>query len=176
MAILNVPERGQPLDVSTISQIVNAINTLSTSVTSSTYKYVTVDTQGAGKQSVKTSDAKIIGGYVDVTNNSSQNAGDEVSFSYPFSDFKFAPIVTATPVNVTNTPDNGNANAVGFTFLLVGDGTARTMTWNIGSTGISWAAGTAPTYTSTANKVDIYSFLSNNGGSNWYGFVGGQNF
>ena len=63
MAILNVPERGQPLDVSTISQIVNAINTLSTSVTSSTYKYVTVDTQGAGKQSVKTSDAKIIGGY-----------------------------------------------------------------------------------------------------------------
>jgi hypothetical protein len=112
MAILNVPERGQPLDVSTISQIVNAINTLSTSVTSSTYKYVTVDTQGAGKQSVKTSDAKIIGGYVDVTNNSSQNAGDEVSFSYPFSDFKFAPIVTATPVNVTNTPAGKNVSVI----------------------------------------------------------------
>ena len=112
MAILPVPERGQPLDVSTISQIVNAINTLSTSVTSSTYKYVTVDTQGAGKQSVKTSDAKIIGGYVDVTNNSSQNAGDEVSFSYPFSDFKFAPIVTATPVNVTNTPAGKNVSVI----------------------------------------------------------------
>ena len=112
MAILNVPERGQPLDVSTISQIVNAINTLSTSVTSSTYKYVTVDTQGAGKQSVKTSDAKIIGGYVDVTNNSSQNAGDEVSFSYPFSDFKFAPIVTATPVNVTNNPAGKNVSVI----------------------------------------------------------------
>jgi hypothetical protein len=103
MAILNVPERGQPLDVSTISQIVNAINTLSTSVTNSTYKYVTVDTQGAGKQSVKTSDAKIIGGYVDVVNNSSQN---------DFSDFKFAPIVTATPVNVTNTPAGKNVSVI----------------------------------------------------------------
>jgi hypothetical protein len=112
MAILNVPERGQPLDVSTISQIVNAINTLSTSVTNSTYKYVTVDTQGAGKQSVKTSDAKIIGGYVDVVNNSSQNAGDEVSFSYDFSDFKFAPIVTVTPVNVTNTPAGKNVSVI----------------------------------------------------------------
>jgi len=79
-------------------------------------------------------------------------------------------------LTLSNIPDNANANAVGFSLLFVGDGTARTFTWNIGSTGISWAAGTAPTYTSTANKVDIYSFLSNNGGSNWYGFVGGQNF
>jgi len=84
--------------------------------------------------------------------------------------------VACTGLTLSNIPDNANANAVGFSLLFVGDGTARTMTWNIGSTGISWAAGTAPTYTSTANKVDIYSFLSTNGGSNWYGFVGGQNF
>jgi len=84
--------------------------------------------------------------------------------------------VACTGLTLSNIPDNANANAVGFSLLFVGDGTARTMTWNIGSTGISWAAGTAPTYTSTANKVDIYSFLSTNGGSNWFGFVGGQNF
>jgi hypothetical protein len=84
--------------------------------------------------------------------------------------------VAAIGLTLSNIPDNANANAVGFSLLFVGDGTARTMTWNIGSIGISWAAGTAPTYTSTANKVDIYSFLSTNGGSNWYGFVGGQNF
>ena len=47
-----------------------------------------------------------------MTNNSSQNAGDEVSFSYPFSDFKFAPIVTATPVNVTNTPAGKNVSVI----------------------------------------------------------------
>ena len=84
--------------------------------------------------------------------------------------------VAGIGLTLSNIPDNANANAVGFSLLFVGDGTARTFTWNIGSAGISWAAGTAPTYTSTANKVDIYSFLSNNGGSNWYGFVGGQNF
>jgi len=84
--------------------------------------------------------------------------------------------IACTGLTLSNIPDNANANAVGFSLLFVGDGTARTMTWNIGSAGISWAAGTAPTYTSTANKVDIYSFLSTNGGSNWFGFVGGQNF
>ena len=86
-------------------------------------------------------------------------------------------ITTAcTGLNVTNTPDNANANTVGFTLLFVGDGTARSMTWNIGSTAIGWAGGIAPTYTSTLNKIDVYSFLTRDGGSNWLGFVGGQNF
>ena len=84
--------------------------------------------------------------------------------------------LACTGLSVTNTPDNGNANAVGFSLLFVGDGTARTMTWNIGSTAASWAGGTAPTYTSTLNKIDVYSFLSRDGGSTWLGFVGGQNF
>ena len=81
-----------------------------------------------------------------------------------------------TGLDVTNTPDNANANAVGFSLLFVGDGTARTMTWNIGNTAASWAGGTAPTYTSTLNKIDVFSFLSRDGGSTWLGFVGGQNF
>jgi hypothetical protein len=86
-------------------------------------------------------------------------------------------ITTAcTGLNVTNVPDNGNANAVGFSLLFVGDGTPRSMTWNIGSTAAAWAGGIAPTYTSTSNKIDVYSFLSRDGGSTWLGFVGGQNF
>ena len=84
--------------------------------------------------------------------------------------------VTCTGLNVTNTPDNGNANAVGFSLFFVGDGTARTMTWNIGNTAASWAGGTSPTYTSTLNKIDVFSFLSRDGGTTWLGFVGGQNF
>jgi hypothetical protein len=84
--------------------------------------------------------------------------------------------VTCTGLNVTNIPDNGNANAVGFSLLFVGDGTARTMTWNIGATAVTWAGGTAPTYTSTNNKTDVFSFLTRDGGTTWFGFVGGQNF
>lgn len=104
MAILPVPERGQPLDVTYIYQIVKAINDLSVQVSPSTYKYVTVDTPTSGKQSVKASEARIIGGYVQVTTSTTQTAGSSQSFSYDFStDFKFAPVVTATPINVGNT-------------------------------------------------------------------------
>jgi hypothetical protein len=104
MAILPVPERGQPLDVTYIYQIVKAINDLSTQISPSTYKYVTVDTPNAGKQSVKASEARVIGGYVQVTTSTTQTAGSSQTFSYDFpSEFKFAPVVTATPVNVGNT-------------------------------------------------------------------------
>ena len=104
MAILPLPERGQPLDVTYLYQIVKAVNDLSAQASTSIYKYVTVDTPNSRKQSVKTSEARIIGGYVQVTSGSTQTAGSTQSFSYSLpSEFKFPPIVTATPVNVGNT-------------------------------------------------------------------------
>jgi hypothetical protein len=36
--------------------------------------------------------------------------------------------------------------------------------------------GVLPIITTTANRSDIYSFRSFDGGSNWYGVVVGQNF
>jgi hypothetical protein len=104
MSILPVPERGQPLDVTYIYQIVKAVNELSEQISPGTYKYVTLDTPTAGKQSVKASEARIIGGYVQVTTSQTQTAGSSQPFSYNFSsEFKFAPIVTATPINIGNT-------------------------------------------------------------------------
>ena len=76
-------------------------------------------------------------------------------------------------LTISNVPDNGNSNAVGFTLILVADGTARTVTWPVN---IKWENGSAPTLTSTNAKADILSFLTTDGGSNWYGFIGGQNF
>lgn len=104
MSKIPTPDPGQPLDVAYISAIVKAINDLSKEVVPSNYKYVTVDTASAGKQSVRTADAKMIGGYVEVANNSTVTAGNEKSFFYDFpADFKYAPIATATPINVGNT-------------------------------------------------------------------------
>jgi len=131
MAILPVPERGQPLDVTYIYQIVKAINDLSTQASTSIYKYVTVDTPNAGKQSVKTSEARIIGGYVPVTQSQTQTAGSSQTFSYNFpSEFKFSPIVTATPINVGNT-DAGKDVTVTITSISTSkvDGTVK---FNIG--------------------------------------------
>jgi hypothetical protein len=106
MARIPLPERGQPLDVAYIYTLANALNDLSTQVSPSTYKYVTVDTPGSStsRQNVKASEARIIGGYVEVANNSTVSAGNEKSFSYDFpAEFKFAPIATATIVNTGNT-------------------------------------------------------------------------
>jgi hypothetical protein len=113
MAKVPLPERGQPLDVTYVYQLANAINDLSTQVSSATYNYTTVDTVSAGKQSIKTSEARVIAGYVEVANNSTVTASSDKTFSYDFpSDFKYQPIATATAVNIGNTPAGQNVNVI----------------------------------------------------------------
>jgi hypothetical protein len=67
-----------------------------------------------------------------------------------------------------------NAQSIGssaFTLIFTADGTPRTVTWGAS---ILWPSATAPTLTSVVNKQDIFSFITLNGGTSWYGFVGGQ--
>ena len=103
MARIPLPNRGQPLDVSYMYQIVDTLNTLSNQVSPSLNKYMTIDTISSGKQDVKASEMRMVGGYVEVANNSTVNAGNELSFSFNYSGFKYAPIVTATPINIDGT-------------------------------------------------------------------------
>jgi imidazole glycerol phosphate synthase subunit HisF len=102
MAKIPLPERGQPIDVSYLYQMSNAINQLSDQVTSTGYNYTTIDTPAAGKQNVRTADARVIGGQVIVTSNSSQTADSTKTFSYSYNgNFKYTPIATATVVNTS---------------------------------------------------------------------------
>ena len=113
MAKVPLPERGQPLDVTYIYQLADTINDLSTQVSSATYKTTSIDTVSAGKQQIKTSESRLIGGYVEVANNSTVSAGNEKTFSYDFGgSFKFEPIVTATVVNTGNTPAGQNVSVI----------------------------------------------------------------
>lgn len=75
-----------------------------------------------------------------------------------------------TTLAISNTQTSG---ATAFTLIFTADGTARSITWG-GS--ILWPGGTAPTLTSTNGKKDVFSFLTIDGGTNWYGFTGAQNF
>lgn len=60
-----------------------------------------------------------------------------------------------------------------FTVVLIQDATgSRTVTWPVS---VKWASGTAPTLTTTAAKRDVFSFLCADG-TNWLGFVAGQNY
>lgn len=98
MSKIPLPERGQPLDLSYIYQIANTVNELATQVAGSAGRYTSIDTASAGTQNVRTGDSRIVGGYLEVTNSSSTSPDGEGSFSYNFSDFAYAPIVTATPI------------------------------------------------------------------------------
>ena len=41
---------------------------------------------------------------------------------------------------------------------------------------VLWPGGVVPVVTTTADKTDIYSFMTFDGGTTLYGVVGGQNF
>ena len=112
MAKVPLPERGQPLDVTYLYNLVDAVNDLSTQVASTTTNKTVIDTVSAGKQEIKTSNSRIIGGYVEVANNSTVSAGNEKTFTYDFKDFKYPPIVSATPVNTGQTPAGQNVNVI----------------------------------------------------------------
>jgi hypothetical protein len=113
MAKIPLPERGQPLDVTYISQMAQAINELSTAISPATYKYTSIDTPNAGRQNIKGSEARVIAGYVKVVSSGTITAGEEKPFTYSFpGEFKYAPIATATAVNTGNTPAGKNVTII----------------------------------------------------------------
>jgi hypothetical protein len=112
MAKVPLPERGQPLDVTYIYQLVEAVNDLSTSISDATYNYTDVDIVGAEKKSLKTSDTKFVGKFKQIANNETVTAGQEKSYSISYSNFKFPPIVTASVVNTSGTIAGTNTSVV----------------------------------------------------------------
>ena len=79
---------------------------------------------------------------------------------------------TAAGGNVTftfsNPPASGKAGA--FTLKWIQDSSDRTITWPVT---VDWPGGAAPDVTSGSAKVDVYTFFTVNGGSDWYGFQAG---
>ena len=117
MAKVPLPDRGQPLDVTYLYQIANAVNDLSDSISTATYNYTSVDTRTVGRQDLKNNNAKFYAGYVDVVTDETVFANTTKSWSLNFaSDFKYLPIVTATPVN-TGTSTVGNDVTVTITSI-----------------------------------------------------------
>jgi len=88
--------------------------------------------------------------------------------------FKLTQDTNITTLNFDNPSPSGNACS--FTIIRVKDnsGTARTIAW---PAAVKWAnGGVAPVLSSSANAVDIFSFVTIDAGTTWYGFVGGVNF
>jgi hypothetical protein len=80
---------------------------------------------------------------------------------------------------LTNAAGNSTAS---FTVKLTQGATARTVAIDTFENGsgtsipVYWPGGVAPTVTGNAAAVDVYSFITFDGGTTLYGIVGGQNF
>lgn len=110
MAKIPLPERGQPIDVSYVYQLANAINQLSDQVTTTGFNYTTVDTPGSLKRNIRTSESRIIAATVSVTSNSQEATGNTKTFTYAYNgNFQFTPVATATIVNAGGTATSAAA-------------------------------------------------------------------
>ena len=77
-----------------------------------------------------------------------------------------------TTLTFAHPPAAGRAGAC--TLILRQDATGgRTLAW---PSSVIWAGGTPPLVTLAANAVDIYAFITRDGGTMWYGFTGGRGF
>jgi len=69
-------------------------------------------------------------------------------------------------ITITNVPEGSN----GFTMIFTaGGGAPYAVTW----TPILWPGGFTPAVSQVAAQKDVISVVTPNGGTNWYGFVGG---
>jgi hypothetical protein len=80
--------------------------------------------------------------------------------------FSDAPSANVTYV-FSNPPATGTA--YGFTLKVTPSGT-YTVTW---PASVDWAGGTAPD-APASGETDVYAFYTQDGGSNWYGFLAGD--
>jgi hypothetical protein len=114
MARIPTPDRGQPLDVTYIYQIVEAINDLSSQMSSAKYKYASIDTSD-GNESTLLTDTKVVAGEQIIYSTLTAVTADSPpkTFSYSFKgEFKYPPIVTATPVLLEGTSAGQDVSVV----------------------------------------------------------------
>jgi hypothetical protein len=134
MARIPLPERGQPLDLSYIYAMAQAINDLAGegSALTQSNNFV-LQGQVGGNKSSKLLKAQVIGGYTTIS-ATSVKSGDEYTSSISFNQaFSTPPIVTAT---VQNTSDTKSGTDVTLTIKSI-TSTDVTVSAKFGTTGVS---------------------------------------
>jgi hypothetical protein len=85
-----------------------------------------------------------------------------------------------TSIAFTNVPASGKNCSVTLYVNQDGVGNKTIALGNVTVNGVAktirWPAGVVPTLTSAANKTDVFSMVTFDGGETWFGFVAGQNY
>jgi hypothetical protein len=84
--------------------------------------------------------------------------------------FDVSQAVNITTLTFANAPASGYAYS--FTLIRRKDATAtsRTITW---PASVKWPSAVAPILTQTTGAVDVFSFLTTDGGTTWLGYISG---
>lgn len=84
--------------------------------------------------------------------------------------FTVSPNENITSIVINNVPSSGIVTT--FTLIITYTVTSVSITWPLS---FDWPAGVSPTLTNLSGKRDVFSFVTEDGGVNWYAFNGGQN-
>ena len=134
------------LDIATLG-----LTAASKSVTADANGVVTLDNGFSEEYSAVTSSSAAVSLNLQTANNFSHDLTENTTISF------------------TNPAASGKASFA--TLKIIQGSTARTITWN---SSIKWAADTAPTLSTANDAVDIFTFYTIDGGTNYYGIVAGQ--
>ena len=86
----------------------------------------------------------------------------------------FTATLTGNCTFTFTTSVNAYPNAQSFTLILANDSTpSRTITW---PASVKWPNNSVPSRTTTASKTDIWTFMSPDNGTTWYGNIALYNF
>ena len=96
------------------------------------------------------------------------NISSVAAISFTDGNVQTATVTGTVSIQFTDPPSSGKAGTI--TLILTNGGSA-TITWD---TDVVWPGGVTPTLSSSG--TDVLSFLTTDGGSTIYGFVGGLNF
>lgn len=103
------------------------------------------------------------------------NTGATPSFALKNGNFVTATLnanITSMTFDLTDCPTT--TAAFSFTLVLANDATpSRTITW---PPAVKWPNATVPTRTTTANKIDVYTFFTYDAGTTWWGNLSLYNF
>lgn len=68
-------------------------------------------------------------------------------------------------------PPEMAGQAIYFSLFLIANGSTFTQSWG----SIRWNSGFTPVVTTTNGKADLFTFVSYDGGTTWFGLISGQN-
>ena len=111
------------------------------------------------------------GTWLTATKTTATIVSNAVSLNLNSAAYFIISLTGSVTVSFANPP--ASPRVMSFMVQTVGTGAASTVTW---PSNVKWDSNATPTCSTTLNKVDIFTFLTHDGGVTYYGFVGGQNF